>query len=167
MATKTQTPAPSAPSTWDEATPLPPPVWGVSQLTFRVSATIPTGNYENIQPMIEMVIDVPEGATPPNNDVMVASLQHQLALGVIPSILQITSLINITPYLKDADPTKAVSLAYLNACPPFKWLSTVDRDLARSVVIDAINEARKDHDPLGNLDANEYSGYPHHPEGKY
>lgn len=143
MATKTQTPAPSAPSA--------PPTWKVSQLTFRVSATIPTGNYENIQPMIEIVIDVPEGANPPNNDVMVASLQHQLALGVIPSILQITSLINIVPYLKDADPTKAVSLAYLNACPPFKWLSTVDRDLARSIVIDAIKE-RNWRDPYQGED---------------
>jgi len=38
----------------------------ISRMTFSLACTIPTGNYENLTPKIEIEYIVPEGAVPPN-----------------------------------------------------------------------------------------------------
>jgi len=117
----------------------------ITQITFRMGATVPTGDYQNIQPMIEMIVNIPDGATPPDNAQMMERLQHEMALGVLPSIQMITETIDLEPFvtakindLKAPSNIKAVSVAYAAACPMFKWLSMVDRALARQFVVDAI-----------------------------
>lgn len=119
----------------------------LTRCTFKLSATIPTGDYQNLTPQIEVEYVVPEGAMPPDNIDVMNSLSMDIAAFVVPQATQQTNIINTrTVYEAALKAGKTedlivldIAAAFSAGSPLFRWLTTFDRPAARRIVRARIN----------------------------
>lgn len=117
----------------------------VSRALYKMAVTIPTGNYENLTPSVEIEYVVPEGAIPPDHLDVLDDLRLNIAAGVLPLVQQQTNGVSnevISSILhKAGDEERAkreIAATFMTAAPTFKWLSTFDRASARRLVTNRI-----------------------------
>lgn len=107
----------------------------VSRMTFRLGATIPTGDYANLSPSIEITYDLPEGATPPQSTAVLDELRGSLVDSVYPMIIEQTNKIHLTvKMMQSSDNEQETIRKALSASPLFSWLSTIDPVSASMIV---------------------------------
>jgi len=116
----------------------------VTRVSYRMTTTIPTGNYENIVPQVEVEYLVPEGATAPDNVSVLDALRADIAMMMLPRVEEQTNLVQILPILKDMSKGEEqkkneVAAAFVAGSALFRWLSTFDRNSARLVLTHRLN----------------------------
>lgn len=116
----------------------------VTRCTYRMTTTIPTGNYENIVPQVEVEYLVPEGAIAPDNVDVLDGLRRDIAMMMLPRVEEQTNMVQIVSILKDMSKSEEqkkneVAAAFVAGSALFRWLSTFDRNSARLVLTRRLN----------------------------
>jgi hypothetical protein len=114
----------------------------ISRMTFSLDVTIPTGNYENLRPKIEITYDVPEGAIPPNEVEQLDILREQVSLFIFPLVEAQTAAINVKAMATQESEMKAkleMAATWSASSPLFNWLKTFNRPLAGKLLSNRIN----------------------------
>lgn len=107
----------------------------ISRVTFKMGATIPTGDYANLTPSIEITYDVPEGAASPTYTTVLDELRQSIVDAVYPMIINQTSKIHLTiKMMQSSDNEQLTIRTAFSASPLFLWLSTIDPVSAAMIV---------------------------------
>lgn len=128
----------------------------VTRKVFKMSATIPTGSYENLSPSVEIEYAIPDGATPPDNIQVLIDLMQDLGHMIYPIAFGQTKALPIDAAMKSPNPQVAISKVYM-ASPVFKWLATTNREIALSLVQDRAHMHSVKYNPQFENDADEDS----------
>lgn len=114
----------------------------ISRMTFSLECTIPSGEFGNLKPKIEITYDVPEDAIPPNEVEQLDMMREQIALFIFPLVEAQTAGINVKAMALNENETKAkleIAATYSTSSPLFNWLKTFNRPLAGKLLSNRIN----------------------------